>query len=462
MHSLPSIRKIALAAFMIAAGMVGMCRAANAAVTASLAIVGPNPVNAPCPVNVGFTGSINGSAGTVLTYSFNRFVNSVQQVVNGGTVTMPAGGSIAVNDSIPISSPTSGSTFDQIWVHNISGGQSDVYSNRVDFTATCGTPPPPKSVEPSPTNLHATTSPDECGKIHNGSWACVGILQNELLLVWDWTPSNATDSTHIHLRGVDGYRLYRVDGGRHDPLGSQAFPNITAWDVAKPSGGYNGACYAVSAYQGLSETPPSAPYCISPVTLIGLQHVSLQSVNWSSGWLEHTGGCAFWNVVCNLADLGSYVSWGGCQTVCVGFVYDSDSNRMITRGAYVFDVSSLAGHSINSATLSLRVSKSMVGTGHGGSPSVSCVTKVALANQDWWNRPNDQKFHAMSWDYEQLVTTNPPTATMDVTRLLNRRGTTFYGFVVSGDESRYHESDPERDSCYTEYSQNATLDVDYF
>jgi hypothetical protein len=253
-----------------------------------------------------------------------------------------------------------------------------------------------------------------------------------------------------------------VDNGRHDALGTQAFANITAWAIDKPQGGYVGACYAVSAYQGSAETASSTPFCIQQMTIIGPQHVSLRSVNWSTGWIDHTSGCAWWNVICNIADLGSYVSWGGCQTVCVGYDYDSDSNRMITRGAYVFDVSSFAGRYVNSATLTIPVTKSMIGQGKSTSPQVSCITKVALANQDWWDKSNDQKFHAMSWDYEHLVSTNPPAASMDVTTLLRRRGPDFYGFVVSGDESRYHEQDPEKDSCYTEYSSTATLDVEFY
>ncbi|MBV8223388.1 MAG: hypothetical protein JO293_08520, partial [Candidatus Eremiobacteraeota bacterium] len=64
-----------------------------------------------------------------------------QQVTGGGTITMPPSGSYAVTDSIPISSTTSPATFDQIWVHNIAFGQSDVYSAKANFSVACGLNP---------------------------------------------------------------------------------------------------------------------------------------------------------------------------------------------------------------------------------------------------------------------------------------------------------------------------------
>ena len=70
-------------------------RLAEAAVTATLN--GPSKYFGACPHTAAFSGSIAGDRGTVFTLTFNRFVNGAQQVVNGGTMTMPASGSIAVS-----------------------------------------------------------------------------------------------------------------------------------------------------------------------------------------------------------------------------------------------------------------------------------------------------------------------------------------------------------------------------
>ncbi len=108
------MHKIALTGLLIVIALLGLSRPSDAAVTASLSLVGSTPISAKCPLNVQFTGTIAGTPGTIFTYSFNRYVNGKQNVVNGGTMTMPGSGSIAVNDSIPISASTTGSTFDQI------------------------------------------------------------------------------------------------------------------------------------------------------------------------------------------------------------------------------------------------------------------------------------------------------------------------------------------------------------
>jgi hypothetical protein len=163
-------RKSVLVAAAIALAVCTLHAApASAAITSSLSTTSPNPNSGPCPVTMNFTGSINGTAGTVFTYSFNRFVNSVQQVVNGGTMTMPSSGTIAVNDSIPIASSASGNTFDQVWVHNISGGQPDVYSNKVNFTVNCAGATPPPSKYSLVQNAHTLVRP--IVKLHTQWWA---------------------------------------------------------------------------------------------------------------------------------------------------------------------------------------------------------------------------------------------------------------------------------------------------
>jgi hypothetical protein len=154
-------RTVIVAAAAVVA--VSIAHPAKASITGATISTTQPSYSGTCPVTIAFTGSVTGTPGTAFTYSFNRFVNGVQQVVAGGTVTLSSG-SYAVNDSIPISATTSAKTFDQIWVHNISGGQTDVYSNQANFSVTCGGPTPnpryvlhqgPALVRPNVT-LHST------------------------------------------------------------------------------------------------------------------------------------------------------------------------------------------------------------------------------------------------------------------------------------------------------------------
>jgi hypothetical protein len=90
-----------------------------------------------------FTGTISGTAGTTFQVWFNRFINGAHQTQNAGAGTIPSSGSLAVSDSFSISSSASGTTFDQIWVRSISGGQADVYGVEAFFTVTCVNPNAP-------------------------------------------------------------------------------------------------------------------------------------------------------------------------------------------------------------------------------------------------------------------------------------------------------------------------------
>ena len=81
-----------------------------------------------------------------------------------------------------------------------------------------------------------------------GGLACTAGLQAGMLaLVWNC--SNCK---------VDGYRLYRVDSGRHDlqPSGGAyaSDATVTLALLSAPSDGFNGKCYAVSAYKGANES----------------------------------------------------------------------------------------------------------------------------------------------------------------------------------------------------------------
>jgi hypothetical protein len=240
---------------------------AAAAVTASLAVTSPNPYSGACPVTDQFKGTIAGAPGTAITYSFNRFVNGMHHVVNGGAVKLPPSGSITVNDSVTITATALANTFDQIWVHNISGGQPDVYSNEANVVVNCGfvhipkgltvfTPPPP------PDSLNNTTDPPTCTNHagFGGGLACLaGIPKGQLALIWNWTPIKGVPN-------VDGFNVYRVDGGQHTRVAQQnakldsgAAATLALLDP--PSDGFNGKCYVVTSYVGTTESHDSGFFC---------------------------------------------------------------------------------------------------------------------------------------------------------------------------------------------------------
>jgi hypothetical protein len=120
---------------LVAIAFVAMTSSpAHAAVTAQLKVI-PQLLG-PCPATVKFTGTISGPAGTSFQYSFNRFINGVQQIQNAGAASIPQSGNLSVNDSVTLNISTGATTFDQIWIHNLVG-QPDIYSNKAYFVNTC-------------------------------------------------------------------------------------------------------------------------------------------------------------------------------------------------------------------------------------------------------------------------------------------------------------------------------------
>jgi hypothetical protein len=136
-------RNVASAAWLFAAALLIIAaRPAAAAVTAATLNATTPSYNGKCPATEAFTGAISGTPGTTFQYSFNRYINGVQQVQNVGAGTIPASGNLAVSDSFSIASSSTGVNFDQVWVHNIAGGQPDLYSAKASFAVTCASANP--------------------------------------------------------------------------------------------------------------------------------------------------------------------------------------------------------------------------------------------------------------------------------------------------------------------------------
>ena len=426
-------------------------RPAEAAVTAQLNLLGPNPNNGACPVSISFSGSIKGTQGTVFTYSFNRFVNGVQQVVNVGTTTMPPSGSIAVNDAIAISSSTSGATFDQIWVHNISGGQADVYSNKAAFTVNCQAPGPtsppvfrvgntrhpnfPLTLVPqAPTSFTNTTDPSACAAHVNLLFCNASLQAGDLALIWNWS-----DPSYPSL---DGYRVFRVDGGRHQKVvESSVGKDITGTFLHTPP---TSACFVVAAYVGTTQGSDSRPYCFGGAAFVATtayipNHIKIayningNSTGFGGALLQVAGGSPFSsdNGVHAFANQFGEVGWWHFTNK--DWLGDSFTNGY-ARSGVAYDLSSLSGKHVYKAVMRMHMyganTKGNLDTGN----FTECAAWILPGIAPWWNDGNmieDQFASALS-----IGNAAGPPVAIDVTSIVQswQAGAPNYGFVLQGND----------------------------
>jgi hypothetical protein len=359
-------------------------RLAEAAITATLN--GPSQYFGTCPDTAAFKGIIAGTPGTVFTYSFNRFVNGAQQVVNGGTVTMPASGSLAVNDSIKITTATGPNTFDQIWVHGISGGQPDVYSSKANFTVTCFLLPPGgikfTVVPPAPASLTNTTDPPTCTDHAGagGGLACLALIpKGSLALIWSWASSPSVPK-------LDGYKVYRIDGGQHSLIYTQANgKDVTLALVPPPSDGFNGKCYVVTAYVGTAESKDSSYFCAGGyqggpiVESFNIAPNALRTVNHHYSYSGFGPGCGL-----------SLNGTGPTSGLLVGYTHAYDSSAGITCFEDTFVAQTAVGFELGAAGIVLRNPKASVQSAtltfqRNDGSSTSCLAGLHLGTGDWTN-----------------------------------------------------------------------------
>jgi hypothetical protein len=445
---------------LVGVAFVALCGPADAAVTASsLSLVGPNPVSGTCPVNVQFTGTITASPGTVFTYSFSRFVNGTQQIVTppGQPTTMPPTGTIPVSDSIPVSAPTGANTFDQLWVHSISGAQPDLYSNKANFTVPC-TPivistPTPKNflqnihnsqnyalIVPLPTNLANTQSAKVCSA-HGGlaGLFCPDSLHNGyLVLVWDWEGNPLNPK-------VDGFRIYEVDGGQHKLVDTVPHPQLTISFQRPIQGGFGGKCYAATAYIGTRESANSQTFCV-PAGYTGQQFKTLHTNNWAFHFYNYLGSGA-------LGDIGFGLK---CDDMCLGWDHLlSGGGLTLThdnaywRSYLQFDPNQINGFYIYKAFLKMRRTS--------GDPK--CFGSIGAADGQAWNT---NAMPSADWETPSGVINNTG-AELDVTLIVRSwaQGTPNFGFAFKGTNEDTGAND--NGSCMIDFSPNdALLSIEYY
>jgi hypothetical protein len=103
----------------------------------------------------------------------------------------------------------------------------------------------------APYNLRRTTDKNECFS-HGGGAYCQDQSQlRQPVLIWEWNGN---------LSSIDGFRFYKVTGGRHlDVTISSNLNQKITWDAwtAHP-----GTCFAVTAFKGTTESSDSNKYCM--------------------------------------------------------------------------------------------------------------------------------------------------------------------------------------------------------
>lgn len=487
------------AAFSIAALLVVARIPAQAAVSAAALSAATPTYTGACPTTMAFTGTITGMPGTTFQYSFNRYINGVQQVHNVGAATLPGSGTLTVSDAIGISTSSTGINFDQIWVHNISGGQGDVYSNRAPFSVACGTgatPTPgtsPGGTSPpgaagkfgraqtlldpddaarnpaAPSDIKTSGDPKACAA-HMANPLVAGLLcqpiaaAGKLFILWIWHPHPGC----FHCpQDVDGFKIYQTDASRTTRTyltQTSAGPGATVSVLNTPPGGFVGKCYSVTAYKGAKESTLAQPTCIASAPALGATTVTLPAAKVRSSTQSHykiTGAMGA------LKPDSDEHSGRSDATLMAGFYHNATkepegdtSGNAIVRGAVLFDIASLLGRPLQKAVLHLHVGLTHFSHDtYVNAPrddSMSCAQELGTGTTQWWTTTD-----WIEADWIDNPSRHGPSVDVDVTTTVRAwmNGAPNYGFVVRGDSEDLNVF--RSDTCETTYD-SATLTVTHF
>jgi hypothetical protein len=236
-------------------------------------------------------------------------------------------------------------------------------------TMNSGRLAPNKSYVPFPTGMTNTVDSKVCTQ-HGGFAAGVGcnagIPNGMLALVWD-CPNCA----------ADGYRLYRVDGGKRDLVATPANGgSFTAALLDAPAGGFGGRCYAAVAYRGANESNLSNSYCTTGGSVVATNIFKPDHVR--------TARVATYNKdMFRTSD--AHLAVGATHMSDKEATLGDTSKNEIARGGLHFDVGSLAQKHIMSAKLHVTVDVSYLDSG-GIDHGTSCASLIAHGTDYWWTR----------------------------------------------------------------------------
>lgn len=137
------------ACFVLAIALVAL-REPAAAATAYLTLAEPNPYVGPCPVSLHFSGHIDGTPGTNVTFHFGNFVAGAWTYTSPVSAVIPAGGSLAIDSTLSVNSAHAGFQSYGALITSPVGSDSDTHG-KIYFTVTCATPGPMATSTPTPT-----------------------------------------------------------------------------------------------------------------------------------------------------------------------------------------------------------------------------------------------------------------------------------------------------------------------
>ncbi|HJY86205.1 MAG TPA: hypothetical protein VKE24_05150 [Candidatus Acidoferrales bacterium] len=277
------------------------------------------------------------------------------------------------------------------------------------------------------------------------------IKAGRLLLIWNWSGKEQ----------IDGYRIYRVDGGKHSLVATQKV--FTMLGLTQAPDGFNRKCYAVAAYAGSQETELSNAVCVRGGSVV--QTMTLQPQQLRSSRKSHSGNTG--------ALTGNDKSGADNFTqLKVGYYYETNKApagdffaNEVNRGGLYFDLNSLNGRKIYSARLRLRVDTTYVGSGFDysdgapGDNTISCAAKIGIGRNYWWNYTD--------W-IDGSVVLSPgrhvgPDVAMDVTSIVRNWVELSYpnfGFVLFGEDENLNAFTEK--ACETTYTGWISLEVQYY
>lgn len=292
----------------------------------------------------------------------------------------------------------------------------------------------------TPNNLRAAIGGPDCaahvGTI--GALVCPDMIKSgDLLLVWDWQAGAGPDD-------IDGYRVYRVDSGLKQLVYTRANrKDLTLVDVAKPSGGYTGKCYAVSAYAGTRESTLSPAFCAQGGTVATTTRLPLSHIRQTSRQRDNTQ-------FTSPPDSGAIVGFSYSEEE---HTLGDDYHNTFYRLGVAFDVTALRNRKLVSAKLHLTIAAS-----YGAGNNHSCATDVGTGTEFWWQNTAwlDGQF-----GYGIAPTDTGPEITADVTPIVAAwlRGEPNYGFVLKNADENLGAFINKR--CETTYS-NPNLELTYY
>jgi hypothetical protein len=298
-----------------------------------------------------------------------------------------------------------------------------------------------------------------------------GVTRGDLQLIWD--ESN---------KAVDGYKVYRVDGGGHRLLGTST---ARYYLVPKPSEGYNNLCFAVEAYVGSKTSADSRHYCYAPGATVTTRSFkpshTVTEVDWKARpniTCSLLSGSAFFqdadkdfgpaftaffpfllnnpqmqgrvgvngvhagneaavirNISAHLFGVqGINLGYHGAGCPAVGSTIPNVVSEQITAlGGAAFDLRELANHKLYSASLTLKASQT-VGFASGKARLSNggwCPIYVGAANREWWLAPLGN----LTYNKSGRVNVVTPPTTIDVTAIVSAwasvRYANNYGFIVT-------------------------------